>query len=626
MRIKILFIDNNPEYRMEISDLLEGQGHRLLGADSLEEADVLLKKHFFHLIICDLRLKDDDDTLDRSGLEFIRRPEWQHLPQILITAWPTYEALAEAVPHVKAIAEKDDPRKLLETVARVIKQHILPRTPMHFGSPGHYPLDREHLANLIGHETDLQDFAELDEELTFLLYQLFPEYQNIRLGRVFWHRKGRVTFSVFLFDAERQPRARLVLCGLRGLVEESHAQFERYRPTTGGGQMASGRHLAQTTRLAGSSFQALDHPLESLVRLDEYIRFAPNAEITPLLDHLAKQGLGAWHKSFLGRQTREPIEPYYQEKLAQIAAPRDTKERLADNIQHLCGVAPLVAWRLTRHGNQLRFRKGQYLREVRDPRESLEALFAKQTAVPFLNAPGHLSGDNILTNGKAIYLTDFLTAGPAPWTRNYHSLEALFRYDSRKIQEWQVLEEALVSGDFYQPQLAGVESIIEPIKYIRILAKPHLDDNPAAYRVGMFYHAIGRVLEIDPERWLLPSEIERLLHCLFSAALLAERLSNEGRTGKQNGKPAYQIDRKRLVLKTPKKGEIRLSENQISLLEKLLEGDVVSRGDLGRHVWPEKEDAGNTLTQNMKRLRTKLAVDPAIEIVTEPDGYRLVIA
>ncbi len=70
---KILVVDNDPDaLESLVKGVLESEGYVVFQAQSPEEARQILEKRLIHLAILDIRLIDDDDPHDESGLKLSR--------------------------------------------------------------------------------------------------------------------------------------------------------------------------------------------------------------------------------------------------------------------------------------------------------------------------------------------------------------------------------------------------------------------------------------------------------------------------------------------------------------------------------------------------------------------------
>jgi len=132
-KIRILLADNEPEFLKTRQKALEAEGYEVIPATNPEEAKSLLKKNF-NLAIVDLRLTDDKDEADMSGLALIKSatPE---VPKLLLTGFPTVEvarralrASVDGIPAaVDVLSKQDTIDSFLLAVAQALGRHASPK-------------------------------------------------------------------------------------------------------------------------------------------------------------------------------------------------------------------------------------------------------------------------------------------------------------------------------------------------------------------------------------------------------------------------------------------------------------------------------------------------------------------
>jgi len=92
----ILFADNDP-YLLETSkEFLERAGYTVITATNPEEATKKLETGGIDVAVLDIRLKDDDDERDRSGL-MLAKSVARSVPKIIVTSFPSYDYVREAI-------------------------------------------------------------------------------------------------------------------------------------------------------------------------------------------------------------------------------------------------------------------------------------------------------------------------------------------------------------------------------------------------------------------------------------------------------------------------------------------------------------------------------------------------
>ncbi len=124
----ILFADNDKEFLETRCEFLEQEGFRIIPALDPAEAKRILDQGNIHLAILDLRLLNDDDEKDLSGLNLAKRST-PVIPKIILTRFATVEAVREALgpqldglpPAVDFVGKQEGPQALLTAIRKVLK-------------------------------------------------------------------------------------------------------------------------------------------------------------------------------------------------------------------------------------------------------------------------------------------------------------------------------------------------------------------------------------------------------------------------------------------------------------------------------------------------------------------------
>jgi CheY-like chemotaxis protein len=124
----ILFADNDPDFLDTRREYLEKEGYRVIPALNLSEAKRVIGQGNIDLAILDIRLEDDDDEKDISGL-ILAKDDAPSLPKILLTAFPSYDYVRsvlkpqlEGLPAaIDFIAKQEGPEVMLRAVQRALE-------------------------------------------------------------------------------------------------------------------------------------------------------------------------------------------------------------------------------------------------------------------------------------------------------------------------------------------------------------------------------------------------------------------------------------------------------------------------------------------------------------------------
>ena len=94
---RILLIDNDPHFRESLAqDVLEPEGYEVTQATNLDTALELAEKDLFHLAIVDIRLGDDDNPNDRSGIDLCQQLD-PTIPRLILTGYPEWDAVRQVL-------------------------------------------------------------------------------------------------------------------------------------------------------------------------------------------------------------------------------------------------------------------------------------------------------------------------------------------------------------------------------------------------------------------------------------------------------------------------------------------------------------------------------------------------
>lgn len=128
----ILFADNNPNFLNTRKEFLEQEGYQVIPAANPTEAKRILEQGQIDLAVLDIRLVDDDDYEDISGL-ILAKEMARSVPKIILTGFPSYQYVREALesdleglpPAVDFIDKQEGPETLIEAIRKVLKFEVL---------------------------------------------------------------------------------------------------------------------------------------------------------------------------------------------------------------------------------------------------------------------------------------------------------------------------------------------------------------------------------------------------------------------------------------------------------------------------------------------------------------------
>jgi DNA-binding response OmpR family regulator len=126
----LLLADNSPDYRHSLRGFLELENYRVEEAESVAEAKRKIQAVPLDVALIDLRLTDDLDNDDISGLEVAKVAIEQGIPCLMMTAFPSVETtrLALRARGAEPLAEDyvpkaNGPQAVLDAIGVVLSQH-----------------------------------------------------------------------------------------------------------------------------------------------------------------------------------------------------------------------------------------------------------------------------------------------------------------------------------------------------------------------------------------------------------------------------------------------------------------------------------------------------------------------
>src|SRR5271157_4125517 len=157
MKKTILFIDNKPEWLDVYSRLLEQAGYDVVRAGTLEEAQKALREKRIHLGIFDIRMEDDGDQNDISGLLLAQSEDYRPLPKIILTAYGTVEYVRRALgtgsdgfpAAVNFVGKEEAHEMLIEAVKQAFERHVRINWNLVIQVNEHVAVTFHHLATLV---------------------------------------------------------------------------------------------------------------------------------------------------------------------------------------------------------------------------------------------------------------------------------------------------------------------------------------------------------------------------------------------------------------------------------------------------------------------------------------------
>jgi DNA-binding response OmpR family regulator len=655
--IHILLADNDLAFLETWSEFLESNGYTVHRASTPAEARSLLETAQIHLAILDLRLTNDDDDNDRSGL-IVAKEAARHIPKLILTKFPTFEAVRDALrldfetlpPAVDFINKKDDLDTLLQIIIETTEKYIQINWELiiRWGET----LSWFQIVDFIESGENGREINSRETELEELFRRLFYNSHQVTISRLLAQQDETVLLAVHAFSLEGRETQLLVLCSNRHHIQMEEEQYDRFfsKVTAEGGLHK--QLSAQTAHYGAMAFIPPGGQVSELLTLVHFYRQASIETMVAALAYFLKTGLAPWHTQ--GQFMEE--EKSFQELV--LAWPNLTEETLSQQyleakIEVICRqslTAGLARCDVTSHTLTLHRPDGEPV-VYPNPAANLSEIF-RMTAPPFLCGLtyGRLSGSTILVNplGQSWPL-GFSHTTQGLLLRDFVSLETIIKFEiatGLTLEARQDMEHRLLKQDHLAQPLEVAEpteqyKLYQAIQTVRQHAVTIIGHDLNTYLAGLFFRAVCYLVMYDPSFRYTRAELMPYLHCLISMAEICHKLTSRTREGlPQQAQTSLWLDETnrevwvegRLVNLAPKEFEF------LSYLYRR-PNQICSRSDIAQAVFDIVYDPALTVVERrqleegpinstISRMRRKIEPSPRRPkyiFSVRGEGYRLAL-
>jgi len=541
--ITILLGDNSTNFLSMCGEFLETNGYRVRRAATPEEVIAWLENGRVHLAILDLRLVDDDDEKDRSGLQ-IAQQYARSLPKLILTKFPAYQDVVAALrldhhklpPAVDFVDKRKGFHHLLEAVKAAEAKYL----------PFNWDLRLNWQDNSV-----LQTLAEIDpallqsnlddhqEELRDHLRATFANCEQITLGGPLLKWPGAVALPVVGFNPAGVESQYVVMVGRPDVVTEEITRFETAVPPHYSARFLALRHVRESAHLAVAAYALSSGRLEEMAPLREaYWRF-PVTAVLNIIDHLYQNNLILWHNAarpqpdeaahtafyrrWLNWPMEEPTAGWWQQQMEAVGQ-QALRARLLDKFQI---TATQIICQL------LDDPAGELLSLPNPVGPPGQPWLPPQTTWGLVH--GRMDLHRVLGDPRGqSWAIDFSQAGPGPILADYVSLEASLRLEAAEAPDlwsWHRLNVTLCQAASLDmlpdvPNLPPtVEKARQVIGHLRCWAAVQPQAEKAEYEGILFARMLAELATFDPTRQYTRHELAAYVQGLLVTAVLAATLA-----------------------------------------------------------------------------------------------------
>ncbi|MEM7111280.1 MAG: response regulator [Chloroflexota bacterium] len=537
----ILIVENDPLVLEGNQLLFELEGYRVFTAVSVAEAVAILDHNHIDLAVIDVRLSNDHDTYDRSGIELAEQmpPE---VAKVLITAFHKFEYRSSLPQNLWHLAKQAGPAALVDKVARIFRDTIRLNRQLDIDLAP--KITTESLVQQMKPFRDLEGEAltETSDELSKLFCRLFLREKRIYLSPL---KPGYGGAGVALVRPFYPTKGAYVVVKF-GLREQIAPEVENYReyvePYIQLNATEMVGDMAQTRRLAGVRYRFIGAQPRGQTQDFASVYFdetRTHDSIKDILVDLFEDSCGLWYD---GKQEwSEGLCPKtavdcYKEQLG-LCEPEDwqqlkeAQEKMLqpDGLFARHSATELkVAWPPNR------------VQILPDPVCFVET-YADKLPLParYCITHGDLNGNNVFVDEDShTWLIDFSRTGWGPALRDVTELETVIKYEflaEDDVFKRLAFEDIALAPDWFRRPLILPDELSKQFAYVRAhaaiqqirysAAQIAETDAMTAYWVGLLFYALKFVSWDETTRRGALLSLPIRQQALYGAARLCQRLA-----------------------------------------------------------------------------------------------------
>lgn len=653
--MRILFADNDSDFLNTRAAYLKLAGYDVLMAHTPAEAEFLLQNNHLHLAIIDVRLQDDDDERDTSGLALAENPEFRKIPKIILTGYASLEGARRALvpgsdgitPAVNYILKEKGPEAMVQAVQQAIATCVHVNQALRVHTDSGAALSIPYLVDLVtsGVETPTTSaqpsLEDQTDELRDLLGHLFLEQTQITLQQRFWHRNGRVALGVIAYAKSGKEEQYIVTIGRLTPIQEEGNRYRELLPQAIASNTQPGPRMAETLHFAANAYALTGSQIEGCTTLGAFYRENGARQIQSAVEGLFTVTLAPWH-----------------------AQQRVTGSRVS-LVRLLCDCLPLNATDLAQRLESQMYAIGQEaftqgLGGIDLAAEKMLIILPKRAQVTYpnpiacLTEEGPIIDDAVVQYGTTIaaltgetilvgsenqtWITDFGELDSGPLLGDYAALETAVKYSLTDYPEWNErleMEKVLLAVSRLNERVdAGavpqsLEKTVTTVRRIRHLAATACGNDIRPYFAVLFAHTARLLLRYEPGVLHTRRELAILLHACVSLGLICQHLPAVSKRGIKINEPGIQIEESDHSVKVDG-AFVALTPNEYAFLHYLWlhPGQLCTRASVAEAVYGKTGHAADEARLNMlvNRLRKKIETapeNPRFLFTRRAEGYLL---
>jgi DNA-binding response OmpR family regulator len=644
---RILYADNNPDARSNVKSFLEECGYIVDTAKNPEDTIQKFLDRSYDLAIIDLRLRNDEDVNDKSGLQ-IAKTEARHIPKLIYTKFPSFADATKALkfdledlpPAVDFVDKGAGLKNLRISIEEAIRKYLKVNIDLIIIWLSRYPVSFSQIATSLCPKITPPELVEFIDDVEFLFRKLFLNFDQISIVRQIWLKSEISLLQVNAFRDSIEENF-LVMLGENETIEKIRDHYREEIPSsysttipTYEADQHSHFFMAICWTLKGINL--------SLLKTGERFVFERSDRwVKNVITNLFNSYQDIWWQ--IGRKEipgMDYLKKFFDPKYATYLD-RDRLEEITDHLIRKSVERNILPVYLTPQGLILRYPERQ------------DEIFPNPITFIFDDTPLPPLMAMMFTENVSIDLQTLLVDGEGSvWNLDFGEARQAFVKTPFTSLESDIRFNYLESDDLFtlidfEEQLLGTTNLSESIplgdvvqkyrKHLRIIqlirqqAFEHLHCSLGEYYTLLLLCTAARLQTIDLSNRLTRQELYRGIHQLYHMSMLCKFIASDIKNlrGDQNLSIRIDIASRRVWIANREK---KLTPTQFDIMRLLQDkrGDVCTREEILDEIFnipsPLTKSSISMINTHIGRLRDTIEPNPRRPIFIKTvrgKGYRL---
>lgn len=534
----ILIADNDPDSLNLCAEYLSNKGYHVITASNPEDAQQLLLTERLHLAILDLRLRNDSDENDRTGLRLAKNLV-RALPKIIWTKFPVHEDVREALkpdsynlpPAVDFIDQRKGFKELALAIAESLEKHARFNWELEMSWEANQTSGQ--FAQMIVPNADIKNLPQRTLEFEDLLRKLFFSSAQIMIGKLLFYDKNRIILPVYSYGQDGFMAQFIVSVGLPAVIEQENQRYATAVPQPIRTSKIGYKTHVETANFVATAYTFIGGNLENTTLLNNYFERATADMLQAVVHDLFHQNLSIWYQQDRSRKSTRDFFEYQKQSLFNFI----TLENIEQKIQKICEQAnKLGIVTLDISDNHFSMKVGNHDAErFANPLQLVQnGTLSDNHLVDWGHIHGCVDRNTILVDTQQkTWLINFLQAGEGPLVHDFVMLESSIKFcllQNNNLLDRLAVDNLFLEKDSYNhhqsPHFSAPELniVVQMIQSIHEMAQKFAGCNWQVYQLGQYFAALYIVASFNN------SQIHRIplllpyVHALCYASMLSTRL------------------------------------------------------------------------------------------------------